>query len=215
MDFLRQSRYLIPPFLLLVAAVSAGYLNGAFTWQDVKDLGAPTVALLIAFVGAATLPIGFFIGGLAVVFLRLGFWIGSGRGQFEAKLSDEAWTKIWSTLNTSASVANQLYASISFEGEQLSDTAREWVDRRWNAFSTYANCLVVLLPCFGGGLLFLRPYTDATCWWLTFIGLATALCVYMGILTWKQTMAMMEFNAHRVTGREIPRKPSAASDDDG
>jgi hypothetical protein len=102
MDFLRQSRYVIPPFLLLIALLSAAYVDGRLTLTSMNALGAPAVALSIALVGAATLPAGFLIGGIAFLCVRAVCRL-RGHTQYEVCLSEDAWTKVWSTLTTPSS----------------------------------------------------------------------------------------------------------------
>jgi hypothetical protein len=93
---------------------------------------------------------------------------------------------------------------VTFEGDQFSDVVLAWIDRRWNAFSTYTNCLVVLALSFVLGLIFLG-YSAGTRWWLVSVGGAFLLCAYMARATWKQVMGMIEFQAQRVTAGRIPK----------
>jgi hypothetical protein len=53
-DFLRQGRYVVPPFVLLITVVVGFWLEGVITRAVIQDLKPHEVALLIAAVGAAT-----------------------------------------------------------------------------------------------------------------------------------------------------------------
>jgi hypothetical protein len=117
-----------------------------------------------------------------------------GRGPYEIRLSDDAWQRVWSKLNQQRVDTDRLYAGVTFEAD-LPDLILEWIDRRWNAFSAYANCSFVLAISFLGGLFFLR--NPQTYWWQFGIAVAATFCVIMATLTWREAMNMIEFQAKR------------------
>ena len=207
MDPLRQLRWLIPPFFflacLLLGAHLGGVLDYSFLQSEVitKNTSA-IVALLITTLTATVLPLGFLISSISIHLLRLVFLI-SNRFKpriYEAVISDEAWDRIWSKLGPIPPRTEKLklYAAATFDHELLPLAIHEWMFRRWTTFNLSFHSSTALILAYIIGRLLGIPRTIQ---WEVITSLVVILLLINAIIAWRQTMAMIEFQSHRISVR--------------
>lgn len=222
MDQDRQIRFLIPPFFLYASllwwAFVSPYLHcslAAVTGNDLKETLAVAATL-----GAATIPLGFSIGTLGLLLLKVGFYIRSRirplRQMHEAYITEECFRII--LRETAASKTDDrrslLYATATFDHELLPEGIHTWLMRRWNAFnvafgSAIAIFISLLAALASRGRTFdplcglsdtewqRADWSSGQCWWL----LANCFLLFMLLcaawISWRETMGMIEFQSRR------------------
>jgi hypothetical protein len=164
-------------------------------------------ALAIAFVGAAILPVGFLIGGLTEIVLKAIF--GLRCEHYEIVLGEDSWERIFRYLGATKEHSSKFYAWALFAGETLKDDASDWVERRWSAFMTSANSiLVVIVFMLVGPSVFQKASLG---WWYSALFLILVVFAFTAVKNWRQVMGMATFQASRVnmeTG-EMPKRGNA------
>ena len=97
----RNIRFLIPPFFFYFTAVLAGYFAGVDYKEQLESLGAEQMLAIAAAVGAASLPIGYLLTSISILFLNTGAQM-FGAHTYESHLSEEAFKTIWGKINVSS-----------------------------------------------------------------------------------------------------------------
>lgn len=201
MDFIRHGRYVIPSFLFFLSLLSLWSASG----PDIETVTAKELTVAIAVLGAATLPLGFFIGGVSVLILRLIFFVGTlGDWNYEVRVSEGAWGKISEFLGTPFQRSERVVAGSAFQLE-LPDNVFLWIDRRWNAFNVYINSLVAIALAYLCGA-FALGFHPTVVWTAAFL-LIALVAIMLAIGTWRSVMAMTELQARRVTHGKSGRDP--------
>jgi len=217
MDEDRQIRFLISPFFfyfsLLWWAFASSQTHNWLSSLKVGDL-KDTLAIVAA-LGAATLPLGYSIGTIGILVLRLCFWVrtklfpDAERQIYEAWLSPDAFgrvvTKLGAPLEKRSSL---LYAAASYDHGLLAEGIHKWLMRRWNAFfiafnsafSLLISLAVVPIRAIYTGSLHRTPgyqyYGLLWCWFVTNLLLIVVLSL-TAYFAWRETMGMLEFQTRR------------------
>ena len=218
MDFIRQGRYVIPSFLFFL---SLWWANSA-AWEQ---LTLQQLTAVLAVLAAATLPLGFFIGGVSVLLLRLVFLIATrGDSNYEVRVSQNAWAKISEYLDLSFNSRKgwtrgsarppprgraAVVAGSTFQLE-LPGSIFLWIDRRWNAFNVYINFLVAILCSYIYGLYGLALIFTAS--WIVVFSLIAVVCLLLALLTWGDVMTMTEMQAQRIRNGKLGPDHNASSE---
>jgi hypothetical protein len=205
MDHLRQIRFVIGPFFFLGSILSAAILGCSITLASVRDLSGGAAAVLIAFVGASVLPLGFLLGGITALAAQL--WFRLRRyGALEFSIGDVARNKIWTTLSAGEPPQDRrddLYGGTTFELEMLNAEVVRWIDRRWNAFYASAiSCMSLVLAA----ILSLCLFQLTTFRWFVYIAstiLLSGMLFAMAWRAWHQTMRMIEFQSSRIANGQM------------
>lgn len=204
MDPLRQVRWLIPPFFLLASLVLGAHLgcvlDYSFFQSEVFTKNTTAIiAALIAILTATVLPLGFLISSISIQVLRLIFFISNGLKprNYEAVLSDETWERIWRKLGPVPPRTEKLslYAAATFDHELLPPGIHEWLFRRWTTFNVSFHSSSALLLAYIIGRVIGIPRTIS---WEIITSSVVLLLLVNAIVAWRQTMAMIEFQSHRI-----------------
>jgi MFS family permease len=217
MDKDRQIRFLYPP-LIFLSSITLG------VWLDypnelsgkISDLfsNQNTTSIVVALlgVGSLILVLGYLIGTITILLLRLLF--AKNEFNYEFKLSDQTYKKIGKLIlknqNDHVEKKERMYAAVVFDHSYISKNTHRWIVRRWNAF-LIASFSVVGLICsvlFGWLVLEISPTWG---WLLTVIVFITCF-ILQGSLSWIETMRMVAFLT-KVKKNDEDRNSHSADDD--
>jgi len=195
MDHLRQVRFIIGPFFFL-ASLSLGSVLGDSRLLDIflnPAFDTPKLVAVAGIVGASILPLGFLIGATSSLLLAFCFVLLCKRPQ--ASFSPATWKNIMSAIGnpTPKTFGNSIYAAGTFELGHLPVPIYQWIDRRWNAFNASINACVGLAVAYGLGQYW--PPVNATPWWLYGSLAVGAILIVSAILSWRECMGMIAFQA--------------------
>jgi hypothetical protein len=235
MDQDRQIRFLIPPFFLYTSllwwALIDPYLHcflSRWTGGGLKE-ALPLVAAL----GGLAIPIGYSLGTLGMLLLKVCFHLRSRlrppRQMYEAYVSDECFkTILRETAALGDNRSSLLYASATFDHELLPKGIHKWIFRRWSAFNVAFNSALAIIASFlvvVGRAFYAWPFspycglseTDwrqaagwtlggTKFWWL--VTNLSLLCVFCcaARVCWHETMEMIEFQARRRNVYELKKR---------
>jgi len=199
----RQIRFLIPPFFFYASLAMGLYLGGrlrvvvtALSEKPWKELHV----LLIAAIGAATIPIGYIIGlvGIrlvSIVFLVL-FW---RRIPWDVQWSDNSLQSLWRRLGQTRDRRLDLQASSYYVHSLLPETMYEWILRRWTAFLVAVHSMTALFlsHLVGRFALHIPP---SLAWMLTSV-VVSAVLLFAAVEAWQQVERMHRFQLQREVGR--------------
>jgi hypothetical protein len=196
MDQNREIRFLIPPFFLFASLLWGAYLDPCIDLAALLKPDSVDILGVIAAGSVLVIPLGFLIGSISVTILRIIF-LSWKHQSYEADLSEDCLERIWSKLNTDQARDRKLtlYAAATFDHELLSTGIHEWLMRRWNSFNVSVHSCIALLLSHGMGCLF--SINQDCRWWLTTLVLGSIL-LYTGVMAWRETMGMADFQSHRV-----------------
>lgn len=194
MEHDRQIRFLIPPFVLIFSILIGAYFGG-YDLLNVFEKGYDVNALLIFFAGSASvIAMGFIISSISIIILRLISFL-FGRYTYEAALDEETLKRIWGKINTTIpfDIAKILFVAATYNHDKLSPRIHEWIMRRWNSFHISFHSFVSLLLSHLLGAIF--RINESLCW---LIVTATLCGIFLinAIISWKETMGMVEFQSH-------------------
>ena len=195
MDQDRQIRFVIPPFFLFASLLWGAYLGGVDLSPLFKPETGKEVLGLLAAVAVAIVPIGFLIGTLSVLLLRMLVTI-SRNATYEAVLGDPTLERIWTQLQSTQNRNKKLtlYAAATFDHEFMAPGIHTWLMRRWNSFNVASHSVVALVLAHAMAPIFSIPQVCA--WWIsTFVLLG--LLVFTALNAWRETMAMIDFQSYR------------------
>jgi len=207
MDETRNIRFITPAFFFLGNLFVGAWFANPNLLDSIKTLDSGTVAAIAAALVAAMFPIGFIITGLSTIFLRAGFRIFRGHC-YQIRLSDEAWTKVWSVLRLSPDVpmsrANKIIAAATFDHEILEEGTHAWAVRSWSAFNVSVNSCTALVAAtlighFEFGIRF-------TCEWLSSTACLLVLFTFSAVIIWREHMNLLELQSHRIKDGKMPNK---------
>jgi hypothetical protein len=233
MDQDRQIRFLIPPFFLYASFLWWAFVDPslhcfltALVGNELKEILAVAAAL-----GAATIPLGFSIGTLGLLLLKLAFHIRSRitrlRQIHEAYITEECFQVILreTAASTTDDRASLLYATATFDHELLPGGVHTWLIRRWNAFNVaFSSAIAILISLLVALALALRgrPFdplcglsdTDwqragwssgQWCWLVANCFLLFVLSIADWI-SWRETMGMIEFQSRRKNVHQLKER---------
>ena len=89
-----------------------------------------------------------------------------------------------------------LYAAASFDHGHLAKGIHDWLTRRWNAYNISVNSIAALVMALFAG--WCSDDIDVTCRWVVVSAITGAPLLFSGVMAWKDTMAMIEFQSQRL-----------------
>lgn len=212
MDPTRQIRLLIPPFFFFASILSAIFFSNMVESLDwIRKQSLPGLVGIVALIGIATVPLGFFFSTATHIFLRLFRIFG---WNYENGLSEGDLNRIWPLLGTrlerdariktyitgvrKTSCETRHYVAATLDHGILYNHARgiqEWVMRAYTAFWVSA-CSVVAL------VLSLVVIVQLVCtpweWWVWY-AIVLVILLAGAFLARHDTLRMTEFQTYRMT----------------
>jgi len=192
LDQLRELRFLLPPFFFFASLASGAYLDPAYQLLCKLHQFKDSQAIVIASVGAATVPVGFLIGVVSMMLLaglsRLTRW-----QQWDVPHSESTVGAMWRSFGLSREKRLDLQAVSTFDRVFIHKEILDWLVRRWTAFLVSVNSTVALLL----GILVvprLLGIHPPRYWYYTMFGTCGLLLLHAGIALY-ETRAMGEFQA--------------------
>jgi hypothetical protein len=214
MEHDRQFRFVIPPFVffasLLWGAVVDPNFHALDILKDVTSKGGFADALPIILAGGiAVIAMGFLISTLAILFLRLLFFlpwlIGFAPGGYEGNVPSQAFSAIWKIVafGPCEQDRDMLYAVATYDHWKLPEQLHEWLARRWNTFMVSMNCFVALAVSHAAGWSVTAYHIAQTKEWCIPTGILTLALLINGFIARHETIRMISFLAQRslVTSR--------------
>jgi hypothetical protein len=213
MDEDRRIRFFVAPFMFL-ASLAWGMARdpkvglASVIGVELKLDQITSLLAAIAGAGLALFPLGFAIGTITYVALRLvfevGCFFGLGSRSHEIYFSAATLPAVWRAIEMPDEPDRKeaFIAGVVFDYDVLAKThepVHRWLFRRWNAFSiSITSTTALVLSLVIGGLLGIEWRND---WHWPVIGLCVVLVV-SAILSWRDTMAMAAFMARRTQARQ-------------
>ncbi len=202
MDQVRQGRFLIAPVLFFLDVLIGFYFQRPGLIEEIDSLETATITAAGGLLAASTLPVEFIIGGLSDLLLRV-FTCVNG-GNYHPLPRHQAMEAIESTLRLGDKPNDKylkpLFVLGSYAEQYLDIGVRAWIDRMWNAFHTYANCIMALFL----GMLFAPCLGYFSCGWFTANIVLCALLAVMAWLRWADVRSMYELQALRIKDGKMP-----------
>jgi len=205
LDQLRELRFLVPPFFFLASVAWGAYvdLGSKFVEAMVKFKDVQTI--VIAGVGAATIPFGFLIGVISIFFLRL-FLRRPVRQRWDVAHSESTVDAMWSALGLRRERRLDMQAVSTFD-RTLNKEILDWLVRRWTSFLVSVNSITALVLA-QGCLLWERIRFGAHSAWggshLAVAVLICALLLYNARVAWDDTKGMGELQARIASSKRAP-----------
>ncbi|MCH7536111.1 MAG: hypothetical protein IH948_10305, partial [Bacteroidetes bacterium] len=196
----RRIRFLIPPFFLLFALLFAVYVDPGYSVKTLlRHLDSAAgeelvnkVILLVFGSGFTIVIVGFLIGTITLLLLKVLFYSIYSDSNHEVRVSAATITAINTRLGVAASNALSLYPVATFDHAIIPEGVHRWLVRRWNSFNIAANSVVALL---GSMIIVAVSDISFTIWWTVSIGVAMFVMFLVGRLSYFQTMHMIEFQS--------------------
>ena len=211
MDQDRQIRLLIPPFFLIGAMAFIAHTAGADLVAEAEGYSTEQLLAIGGVVGASALPGGYLLTSLTLLLLR-GIASLFGWATYEAHISEAAYGSVWTHLGLPppAKRDQELFAVATFDHELLSAGVHTWLMRRWNAFNIAVSSMaaIVLAAVLAAWMGIFPPLSG----WLCLLGVCLILGA-TGLRAWRQTMQMIEFQAHLPANNSIQRAALRATAD--
>jgi len=236
MDEERKIRFLLPPLFMMASIIWGvrcdpkvtldGFLRnlsgvqepsnvGVGVVQEPSNVGVGDMLVLLAGGGVVAVTFGFLLGTLTIFVLRTTFWFFCGK-YHEVFVSQDALNKIWKQIGVNdpenQPTENELFAVATFDHEILKGSDKRkgihlWLLRRWNAFNISATSTTGLIVS-----VFIGKHLDVsiTCNWLVPVIFVAGLFVWSSIISFQDTMRMIEFQAKRPDA--LPKTTNAADD---
>ena len=209
MEHNRQLRFLIPP-LVFFAALALGaaidpnlHLLSLFSGTGAGKDSTQILAVVLAG-GVAVVALGFMISGVAILLLRVVFFIPwllrISPGGYEVSVPRHALPAMWSALGCAGTpvTRDMLPTVAAYSHSKLKPELNDWTGRRWNVFMVSVNCVVAI------GLAHLAAYLSPWYsiahtpeWWRIDLALSAVL-VANGFVARYQAGRFVGFVAERV-----------------
>jgi hypothetical protein len=197
MDKDRQIRFLYPP-LIFLSSIALGvwldYPNSLSTYFSsmLTNSNTTNVMATLLGLGSLVLVLGYLIGTVTILFLRLLFF--SNRFNYEFKLSKQTYEQIGKLIfkdkDDTVEKKERMYAAIVFDHSHINDRIHGWIVRRWNAFMIASFSVVGLL----GSLIFGPPLGfSVTCGWFLTVNFFILCFMLQSWLSHRETMRMISF----------------------
>lgn len=197
MDEARISRFITPSIFFLASLLLGAYLNGQICLTSFKELSPESTALIAGVTATSLFPLGFIITAVFIIILRFTCCI-FGKS-YQISLSKDALEKVWPALNLNdeleKTTANKIYAGITFDHEILHERVHAAVVRLWNAFNIAAASSTALILA-----LLVRRFVLDIKWtwaWLSISVCLLLLFISVAVITWRDTMGLLEFQTYR------------------
>lgn len=229
MDDVRRLRFLIPPFFLIASLLWGLYLDPTRSLCDFLPNGcsvtdAGTIIGVLAGGGIVVISLGFLIGAVSIVLLRILFQIFRLRWfnpllrcflgfeparetSYEAAVSAEALRRLSRQIRVADELNNEqvLFTVVTFVYDVLhkqSPEIHEWLLRRSTSFAISIHSCVALVTAH---LLAYILFAIAQNWqWYASTLIVVLVLFINGILSWREVMGMTNFQALRnIEGAEV------------
>ncbi len=200
MDEARLTRFITPSAFFLASLFFGKWLgdpNWLCGWLHGDKVEWPELIATIAGATTALFPLGFIITAVVTIFLRIIFCLR--KKTYQISLSEPTWNKVWTKLDAQAverTRANQVHAALIFDHEILNENVRAASVRLWTAFNIAAGSCGALVLAFLFGLSCL--HVKFTYCWLLLSGSLFVLLFVVAVLTWRDHMGLLEFEANRI-----------------
>ena len=206
MDQARISRFITPSIFFLASLFFGAWLDDQNWLTIFSGLSSGSAALIAGVTATALFPIGFVITAVFTIILRIAFFLFGKT--YQISLSNDALKKVWSALNLTEELektrANRVYAGITFDHEILHERVHAAVVRLWNAFNiAAASSTALILALLVGRFALNIKWTYA--WKGLSVGLLL-LFISVAVVTWRDTMGLLEFQSHREKMTDIEPK---------
>jgi len=201
LDQLRELRFLVPPFFFFASLSLGAYLDPCFSLVSQLSKIKDVQTLVIAAVGASTIPIGFLISVISIVVMTVLFKLF--RKQWDIPYSSDSVTKIWAALNVPRCGRSDLQAVSTFDRTVVPEKVSDWILRRWTTFLVSAHSIVALLLAHAAAHLFTSIHQ--TCLWCI---TTAAICFFLffhAATAWKDTREMGHLQAEIASHKPSPR----------
>jgi len=197
MDKDRQIRFLYPP-LIFLSSIALGvwldYPNSLSTDIEsmLKNVNTTNVVATLLGLGSLVLVLGYLIGTVTILLLRLVFF--NNGFNYEFMLPKQTYGKIGKLIfknkNENVEKKERMYAAVVFDYSYINDRIHGWIVRRWNAFMIASFSVVGLL-----GSIFLGPRLgfSITNGWFVTVDIFIICFVVQGWLSYRETMRMITF----------------------
>jgi hypothetical protein len=208
MDQTRQIRFLIPPFILYGSLLWGLYCSDQChnRWWSLMH-SSETILAFVSIAGVSALPLGFLIGTISVMVLRLFFLPTRHKyetcvsvkclGQMNRKVSRQWESLYFKDLSIWKKKREEHMIEVTFSHGVLKEKypgVHEWLVRRWNAFNLSAHCVCALALAHVAGPVLGWGWPPPCRWWLPSLVLGIAL-FFTSFFAWRETMAMIEFQS--------------------
>lgn len=216
MDQIRITRFITPSIFFLASLLIGLWFDGQISLTKFNNLSSGAAAMIAGATAAALFPIGFVITAAFTIVLRIAFF--AFNETYQISLSDEALNRVWAELNLPEELEktrdNKKFAGITFDHEILHERIHDAVVRLWNAFNISCGSCTALILALLVGRFFLN--IEWTCAWKGISAILFLLLSAVAVLTWRETMGLIEFQTHRQKKNEriVNAEPGGSLDAD-
>ena len=216
MDKDRQIRFLYPPLIFLSSIAFGIWLDfpdrlGEQVSSFFTNVNNTSIFVALLGVGSLVLVLGYLIGTITILLLRLLF--AKNEFNYEFKLSketyDEIGKKILENKNDIIRKNERMYVAVVFDHSNIHDSIHRWIVRRWNAFHIASFSVVGLGASLICGYLLGISFTWG---WVLTVAFLVACFILQGRLSWIETMRMITFLT-RVSKNSKEKTDHAADDE--
>jgi hypothetical protein len=182
MDPVRQIRLLIPPFFFFGSLLTGWFTSNIHChWNWLKNQNITTITGIVAIIGIASLPIGFLLSTMTLMFLKFFRYFG---WTYETGLTENELSEIWPLLDTRLGRNNnrglylltgertsnetRWHASVEFVHNIIQSRSKgifEWMSRAYSAF-WICSCSLTSLVLTIVVLLFGKITPPAEWWYI-------------------------------------------------
>lgn len=205
MDPFLNIRIILSPCFFFGSLFVAKLFDDSQFYLTISALQPETVVAIAGIVSGALLPLGFVIGGLTKLILRV-CWSKS-RDYFEVPLSDATWNRIYSRLRLVPQTKPEnkkcrLQAAATFVRLKIDKSLFELINRCDLVSKAYASCAIALVLSAIIASLFLEILFK---WqWYLISGLALLTCIGMAIMARNDACGLVEFLSLEFNDRQVP-----------
>jgi hypothetical protein len=215
MDDDRRIRFLVAPFIFL-ASLAWGIvrdpnikLTSLLPGIELKLNDLTGLATAIAGGGLALFPLGYAIGTITYVALRLlseiACLFGWGSRSHEVHLSKTPLATVWRAIGVSGPPNrwDAFFAGVVFDHDLLRtkcEGIHKWLFRRWNAFSIAVTSITaLLLSLWVGNFIGIAWRND----WHCIVFTLCAVLVLSACFAWRDTMGMLAFMVRKCQSNKV------------
>ncbi len=197
MDKERQIRFLYPPLIFLGSLALGTWLDypndfGEKVSSFLSNANITSVIIAILGAGSTVLVLGFIIGTLTILLLRILFFRNGF--SYEFILTKGTYDKIGRIIlenkDDSVRKEDRVYAAVVFDHAYIDQNVHGWIARRWNAFLIAAFSAFGLLASLLIGWLLGISLTIS---WVIVTILLTICFILQSRLSYIETMKMIAF----------------------
>lgn len=197
MDKDRQIRFLYPPLIFLSSMAFGIWVSlpsslGAEVSSFFSKENNTSIFAVLLGVGSVILVLGYLIGTITILLLRLLFVRNDFN--YEFKLSKDTYDKIGKRIleneNLPIQEKERMYAGVVFDHSKIDENIHRWIVRRWNAFHIASFSVVGLVASLICGCLLGIPFSFK---WALVVLFFVFCFILQGRLSWIETMGMIDF----------------------